>query len=49
MVNLKHPWLQFFRINICSNGLLYNDTKVQKFFYDFKNFISFGISIDGNK
>ena len=49
MVNLKHPWTYLFKINIGSNGILYNTPKVQNFFNKYGNFISFGISIDGNK
>ena len=49
MIQLHHPWLQLIKINICSNGILYNTSKVQKFFKKFHNFIYFTISIDGNK
>ena len=49
MIKLNHPWLYHIRFNICSNGLLYNTPKVQKFFEKYHNFISFSISLDGNK
>ena len=28
MLELNHPWLQFLRISICTNGILYFDPKV---------------------
>ena len=49
MIELNHPWLYHIRFSICSNGLLYNTPKVQKFFEKYHNFISFSISLDGNK
>jgi sulfatase maturation enzyme AslB (radical SAM superfamily) len=49
MIELNHPWLYHIRFNICSNGLLYNTPKVQEFFKKYHNFISFSISLDGNK
>lgn len=49
MIELNHPWLYYLRFSICSNGLLYNTPKVQKFFKKYNYWISFAISIDGNK
>lgn len=49
MITKNHPWLYFLRFSICSNGLLYNTPKVQKFFKKYHNWVSFSISIDGNK
>lgn len=46
---LDHPWFEFHRISLCSNGLLYFDRDVQEFFNDFYPKISFNISIDGNR
>lgn len=37
------------RISICSNGTLYNTKKVQDYIQKYKHFLSFTISIDGNK
>lgn len=42
-------WLLFTRINICSNGILYFNEKVQSFLEQYKAFLNFTISIDGNK
>ena len=49
MIILNHPWLYKSRISISSNGILFNTPKVQQFFQKYNDFISFGISIDGNK
>lgn len=49
MVEQDSPWFLYFKCSICSNGLLYYDTKVQEFFQKYKNFIDFSVSIDGNK
>ena len=49
MVRLNHPWLTYFRISICSNGTLYFDPKFQEYLRRYNKFISFSISIDGNK
>ncbi|NFB54791.1 radical SAM peptide maturase, CXXX-repeat target family [Clostridium botulinum] len=45
----NHPWFSFYRINISTNGILYNDEKVQKFLEKYKDKCSISISIDGNK
>jgi sulfatase maturation enzyme AslB (radical SAM superfamily) len=49
MIEKNHPWLWFFRFSICSNGLLYHTPKVQEFFKKYSKWVSFSISIDGNK
>jgi sulfatase maturation enzyme AslB (radical SAM superfamily) len=49
MILLEHPWVYNIRMSICSNGILYETPKVQKFFNKYHNFISFSVSIDGNK
>lgn len=49
MIILNHPWLYFIRFSLCSNGLLYNTPKVQKFFQKYNFFVSFSVSIDGDK
>lgn len=48
-IELRHPWLLKYRISICSNGILYFDSKVQNFLEKHKDNISFSITIDGNK
>jgi radical SAM peptide maturase (CXXX-repeat target family) len=49
MIELNHPWANRFMISICSNGVLYFDEKVQEFIRKRKEYLSFSISIDGNK
>ena len=49
MVEMDHKWLTMYTISICSNGVLYFDSKVQRFLNKHKNHISFSITIDGNK
>lgn len=49
MIKLNHPWQYYFRFSICSNGLLYNTPKVQKFLKKYYDLCSFCISIDGNQ
>lgn len=46
---LEHPWATRYCISLCSNGVLYFDPKVQKFFNKHKNHLSLNITIDGNK
>lgn len=45
----KHPWLETHRYSICSNGILYQTPKVQKFLEKYGRLISFSITIDGNQ
>ena len=49
MIALNHPWANRFMLSICSNGVLYFDPKVQAFIKKHKEYLSFSISIDGNK
>lgn len=49
MIELDHPWLNKFMVSICSNGVLYFDERVQKYIEKHKHYLSFSISIDGNK
>ena len=49
MINNNHPWLQFSRISISSNGILYFQPKVQEYLKKYCGFISLGISLDGSK
>lgn len=48
-IKLNHPWIPFTKISICSNGILYFDKKVQNFIKKYYKYLSFCISIDGNK
>lgn len=49
MLEMDHPWLTKYMISICSNGVLYDDPRVQRFLHKYRNNISFSITIDGNK
>ena len=45
----EHPWATRYVISLCTNGVLYFDPKVQRFFNKHKNHISLNVTIDGNK
>ena len=45
----KHPWAILFAFNVCSNGLLHFDPRVQNYLKRFDGCLGYGISIDGNK
>lgn len=48
-IQKQHEWLLKTKISICSNGILYFNPNFQKFLNKYNGFISFTISIDGNK
>lgn len=43
----NHPWLQYWRISMISNGTYYFNSEVQSFLQKYKDFLSFSITIDG--
>lgn len=45
----NHPWAYTWRVSMISNGALYFEPEVQKFFKKFKDFLSFSFTIDGPK
>lgn len=49
MIDRNHKWLHRFRISICSNGVLYFDSRVQEYIKKHSKHLSFSVSIDGNK
>ncbi len=49
MIEMRHPWLDRFMISICSNGVMYFDPRVQAYIKKHKRYLSFSVSIDGNK
>lgn len=49
MYEMNHPWLYRFRISICTNGTLYFEPKVQEYIRRYDQFLSLGVSVDGNK
>ena len=46
---LQHPWFNKYRISISTNGILYDDIRVQNYIQKNKKHISIGFSVDGNK
>lgn len=49
LIELDHPWRNRFMFSICSNGVLYFQPEVQAYFKKYGKYISFSVSIDGNK
>ena len=49
MVELNHPWLFRTRFSICTNGLLYFDSRVQNFLQKHASHTGLTVTIDGNK
>ena len=45
----KHPWAIKFCLNVCSNGLLHFDPRVQKYMQRHRGHFNYNISIDGNQ
>ena len=45
----RHPWATRYIVSLCSNGVLYFEPNVQRFFRKHKNHLSLNITIDGNK
>lgn len=46
---LDHPWFSNYRFGFSTNGLLYQDAKVQRFIQKNKRHLSISISIDGTR
>ncbi|MBN2532779.1 MAG: radical SAM peptide maturase, CXXX-repeat target family [Spirochaetales bacterium] len=44
-----HPWFNSYRFSFSTNGILYDDPRVQKYIEKNKSHISIGITIDGTK
>lgn len=49
MIQENHPWLFRTRFSICSNGVLYFEPKVQTYLQKYHDWVSFTVSIDGDK
>ena len=47
--DMLHPWATKYMISICSNGVSYFESEVQRFLNKYQNRISFSVTIDGNK
>lgn len=48
-VLLEHPWATKCCISITSNGTLYFTPNVQRFLQKYKGYVSFSVTLDGNK
>lgn len=46
---LNHPWYKYHMLNMTSNGVLYNDPRVQQFIKKNSGRLSITITIDGDK
>lgn len=46
---LNHPWFSNYRLSFSSNGILYNDVRVQEYLKKNSRHVYVGISVDGNK
>lgn len=46
---MKHPWFENYRFSFSTNGLMYNNPRVQEYIKKNKEHLSIGISIDGTK
>lgn len=49
LVIRKHPWRNFIRFSIPTNGVLYFKKEVQDYLRKYDDFVSLSISLDGNK
>lgn len=49
MFELNHPWFNSYRFSFSTNGLMYDDERVQKFIKKNITHLSIGITIDGTK
>lgn len=49
MQKLSHPWKDYFAVKITTNGLLYNDKRVQRYISRYKEILRISISFDGIK
>ena len=47
--SLRHPWAYYYMISISTNGVLFEDERVQEFIRKNYGHLSIGISIDGDK
>lgn len=45
----NHPWFNSYRFNFSTNGLMYHESKVQKYIQKNRQHLSIGITIDGTR
>jgi len=49
MYEMNHPWFYSYRFSFSTNGILYNDPRVQKYIKKNATHLSIGITIDGTR
>ncbi|MCK9156853.1 MAG: radical SAM protein [Paludibacteraceae bacterium] len=49
LFELSHPWFNSYRFSFSTNGLMYNDKRVQNYIQKNRTHISIGITIDGTE
>lgn len=49
LYELNHPWFENYRFSFSTNGIMYDDERVQKYIAKNKSHLSIGITIDGTK
>jgi uncharacterized protein len=49
MYLLNHPWFDSYRFNFSTNGIMYDDVRVQNYIKKNHNHLSIGITIDGTQ
>ena len=49
MYELNHPWFNNYCFNFSSNGIMFNDPRVQEYIQKNKTHVRIGISIDGTR
>ena len=48
-IELNHPYATNYCVSVCSNGILYDDPKVQRFLVKNWEHLSFSVTVDGTK
>lgn len=48
-IKLSHPWATNYGVSVCSNGVLYDDPKVQQFLVKNSEHLSFSVTVDGTR
>ncbi len=48
-IELNHPYATNYCVSVCSNGVLYDDPKVQRFLVKNWEHLSFSVTVDGTK
>lgn len=49
LIELNHPWLATYMISISSNGILYEDERVQNYIRKHNKIVSLSVTVDGTR